>query len=211
MLETRMRMQPFLIGVAGASGSGKSELASQLSTTLNAPVISLDSYYLELRHLSYDQRCQINFDEPESLDSALLIEHFAKIADGEAVDIPHYDFSVHTRTARTKHIAPGEFVILEGLFALYWERLRKVFGARVFVELPDEICFVRRLERNVRERGRTPESVRQQYFSTVKPMSELHILPTRKFADVVVRGDAKLEDSVAAVLAHCFKVRTASA
>ena len=206
-----MRMQPFLIGVAGASGSGKSELASQLSTTLNAPVISLDSYYLELRHLSYEERCTVNFDEPESLDSTLLIEHFTKIANGEAVDIPYYDFSVHTRTAQTTHIAPGEFVILEGLFALYWERLRNVFGARAFVELPDDICFARRLERDVRERGRTPESVRHQYFSTVKPMSELHILPTRKFADVVVRGDAELAESVAAVLAHCYKARTASA
>ena len=206
-----MCTHPFLIGVAGASGSGKSELASRLSAVLNAPVISLDSYYLELRHLSYEQRCQVNFDEPESLDSELLIDHFCKIANGEAVEIPEYDFSVHTRTANTTQIVPGEFVILEGLFALYWEKLRGVFGVRVFVDLPDEICFARRLERDVRERGRTPESVRYQYFSTVKPMSELHIVPTRAYADVVVRGDANLKDSVSAVLEHCTKMRAVSA
>jgi len=206
-----MSTNPFLIGIAGSSGSGKSELASQLSKVLDAPVVSLDSYYMELLHLTYEERCKVNFDEPASLDSALIVEQFAKVARGEEVNIPEYDFSVHTRKAHSTHIVPGEFVILEGLFALYWEELRNVMGVRVFVELPDEICFARRLERDVRERGRTPESVHHQYFSTVKPMGEKYILPTREYADVVVRGDARLEDSVAAVLDHCNKMRSVSA
>ncbi len=206
-----MNRHPFLIGVAGSSGSGKSELAARLSSVLNAPVIPLDSYYLELGHLSYQERCSVNFDEPASLDFALLLDHISKAARGEPIDVPEYDFSRHTRAPRTDRIEPGEFLILEGLFALYWENLRSLFGARVFVDLPDEICYARRLERDVRERGRTPESVRAQYFSTVKPMGERYILPTRAHADVVVRGDAIIQDSVAEVLAHCSKTRTVSA
>ena len=206
-----MNTYPFLIGVAGSSGSGKSELASQLAKTLNAPIVSLDSYYLDLKHLSYEERCKVNFDEPASLESALLIDHFSKIARGEAVEVPEYDFSVHTRTARTTRIVPGKYIILEGLFALYWENLRNVLGIGVFVELPDDVCFARRLERDIRERGRTPESVREQYDSTVKPMGELYILPTRAHADVIVRGDARIEDSVATVLEHCAQMRAVSA
>lgn len=206
-----MSTHPFLIGVAGSSGSGKSELATQLSLVLKSPLISLDSYYLDLQHLSYQDRSMMNFDEPAALDSSLLIEHFSTVANGEPIEVPEYDFSSHTRAPRTERIVPADFVILEGLFALYWERLRNLLGTRVFVELPDEVCFARRLARDVRERGRTPESVRQQYFSTVKPMGELYILPTRAYADVVVTGDANIQESVAAVLAHCFKAKAVSA
>ena len=206
-----MNNTPFLIGVAGASGSGKSELATRLSSVLNAPVISIDSYYRELEHLSYEERCKVNFDEPASLDSALLLNHISKVAAGEPIDVPEYDFSRHTRAARTDRIVPGEFLILEGLFALYWEDVRNLLGVRVFVDLPDEICFARRLDRDVRVRGRTPESVREQYFYTVKPMCELHILPTLAHADVVVRGDANIQDSVAAVLVRCSQARTVTA
>jgi uridine kinase len=206
-----MHKNPFLIGIAGASGSGKSELASQLSTVLDASVISLDSYYLELGHLSYQERGQMNFDEPAALDSALLLDHISRIAAGEPIDVPEYDFSRHTRAPRTERILPGEFFILEGLFALYWENVRNLLGTRVFVDLPDDICFARRLERDVRDRGRTPESVHEQYFSTVKPMCELHILPTRTHADIVVNGDANLQDSVAKVMARCSFARTVTA
>lgn len=206
-----MKNRPFLIGVAGASGSGKSQLAAHLASGLSAPVISLDSYYLELGHLTYEDRCRVNFDEPAALDSGLLHDHISKLAAGMPIDVPEYDFSRHTRAEFSERIVPGQFLILEGLFALYWENVRNLLDARIFVDLPDDICFARRLERDVRERGRTPESVREQYCSTVKPMCELYILPTRSYADVLVRGDANIQDSVAGVMAHCLRARSAIA
>ena len=128
-----MSSSPFLIGIAGASGSGKSELARQLAGALEAPVVSLDSYYLELGHLSYEERCRVNFDEPASLDARLLLEQFSAIVAGQPVEVPDYDFSIHTRSGKVTRIVPGGFVILEGLFALHWPELRDLFGVRVFV------------------------------------------------------------------------------
>jgi uridine kinase len=191
-----------LIGVAGPSGSGKSELARCLAATLSAPVISLDCYYRDLSHLPLEERAGTNFDEPASLDDGLLLEHCASLAAGRAVEIPGYDFACHTRTASTVRIAPAGTVIVEGLFTLYWSHLRELLHASVYVELEDEICYARRLARDVRERGRTPECIERQYRTTVRPMAEQYIWPTRRHAGIVVRGDAVLEESVAAVLGY---------
>jgi len=169
---------------------------------LTAPVISMDSYYKELGHLSLGERTEVNFDEPASIDDELLRHQLAELRDGRAVEIPHYDFAAHTRTARTEWLKPGEVVILEGLFTLYWEKLRRLFQTMVYVDLEDETCFARRLARDVRERGRTAESVQWQYETTVRPMAETYILPTKRHADVVIRGDGQLDESVALVLAH---------
>jgi len=189
-----------LIGIAGPSGSGKSELSRRLAAALGAPIVSLDSYYRDLSHLALDDRAKQNFDIPDSLDDGLLLEQCAAVARGETIDVPHYDFSCHTRVAGTQRIEPGRTVIVEGLFTLYWNDLRHLLHASVYVDLEDEICYARRLARDVRERGRTPESVETQYYSTVRPMAEQYIWPTRRHADVVVRGDALLEESVAAVI-----------
>lgn len=189
-----------LIGIAGPSGSGKSELSRRLAGVTGAPVVSLDSYYRDLSHLSLEQRAATNFDEPASLDDGLLLAQCHALFDGQTIDVPHYDFSCHTRVPGTQRVEPGETVIIEGLFTLYWNDLRHLLHAAVYVDLEDAVCYARRLARDVRERGRTPESVEQQYFSTVRPMAEQYIWPTRRHADLVVRGDALLEESVAAVL-----------
>jgi uridine kinase len=194
-------MPPYLIGIAGPSGSGKSELSRRLSQRLQAPVISMDSYYRELSHLTVAERAKINFDEPASIDDALLREHLEALGRGEAVEVPHYDFATHTRVAGTQRIEAGAVVILEGLFTLWWEELRRLLPTKVYVDLEDETCFARRLARDVRERGRTPESVQWQYESTVRPMAERYILPTKRHADVVVRGDELLSAAVEKVLA----------
>ena len=145
-------MAAYLIGIAGRSGSVKSELSRRLAKRLHAPVISMDSYYKELGHLSLAERAEVNFDEPASIDDGLLREQLAELREGRTVEIPRYDFAAHTRTAR---LVPGEVVILEGLFTLYWEEMRRLFQTMVYVDLEDEICFARRLARDVRERGRT--------------------------------------------------------
>ena len=193
-------MSTRLIGVAGPSGSGKSELSRRLSALIGAPVVSLDSYYRDLTHLPLDERAATNFDEPASLEHELLLAQCHALFNGEAIDVPHYDFACHTRVPGAQRVQPGETVIIEGLFTLYWKELRHLQHASIYVELEDEICYARRLARDVRERGRTPESVEFQYFETVRPMAERYIWPTRRHADLVVRGDAVLEESVATVL-----------
>ncbi|MBI2684838.1 MAG: uridine kinase [Acidobacteria bacterium] len=193
-------MSARIIGIAGPSGSGKSELSRRLSAATGASIVSLDSYYRDLGHLTLAERDRTNFDEPGSMDDALLLEQCMALSDGRPVDVPHYDFSCHTRVAGTQRIEAGKTVIVEGLFTLYWNDLRHLLHASVYVDLEDEVCYARRLARDVRERGRTPESVELQYLSTVRPMAERYIWPTRRHADIVVRGDALLEESVATVL-----------
>jgi uridine kinase len=190
-----------LIGIAGPSGSGKSELARRLAATTGAPVVSLDSYYRDLSHLPLEERAIANFDEPASMDDALLLSQCSALFNGETIHVPHYDFSCHARGAGTQCIEPDSMVIIEGLFTLYWNDLRHLLHASVYVDLADETCYARRLARDVRERGRTPESVEHQYFGTVRPMAEMYIWPTRRHAHVTVRGDAPLEESAATVLA----------
>ncbi len=202
--------KPYLIGIAGPSCAGKTELAKSLAATLAATTISLDAYYRELDHLSLAERARSNFDHPSALDRDLLASQMGALAQGAAIDLPVYDFATHARTTATRHIVPAEFVIIEGLFALYWEDLRALFGTRVFVEAPDDVCLERRVARDVRERGRTRASVLRQFAATVQPMAALYLLPTRAFADVVVSGLQPIATSAAAVLHHVQGARAAA-
>jgi len=190
----------FVIGIAGPSCAGKSELARRLAHKLGARILPLDCYYRDLSHLPLDERCGMNFDVPEALDVPLLIQQLSLLAEGCEITRPVYDFRQHVRAPEPERVVPAEFIILEGLFALYWEEVRRRLALKVFVEAPPEVCLARRLERDVRERGRTPESVVEQYERTVRPMAERYILPTRALADVVVSGLAPIEESVACVL-----------
>ncbi len=194
-------MATLLIGIAGPSGSGKTALARRLALATHAPLVSLDSYYRDLSHLQPEQRARTNFDEPASLEETLLFEQMRAMADGRAVAVPHYDFSTHTRVAGADLIQPGELVVVEGLLLLYWRELRDLLTVRVYVDLEDEACLARRAARDIRERGRTPECVQRQYDNVVRPMAEQYIWPTKRHADLVVRGDAPLEESVGRVLA----------
>ena len=195
-------MQPYLIGIAGPSCAGKTALARHLSRVLSATILSLDCYYFDLSHLPLPERAHSNFDTPESLDHQLFLAHLTALSQGRDAPRPVYDFATHSRTSRVEIIEPGRFLIVEGLFALYWKEARELFGTKVFVDLEDPHCLERRVARDVRERGRTPEAVRLQFSGTVSPMAEKYIRPTRHFADLVVRGDQSIEGSVASVLAH---------
>lgn len=207
MLYLTMR-KPCLIGIAGPSGAGKSRLAEALAERLSAPILSLDSYYREYPDLPFAERARINFDEPAALDSALLLEQLACLAQGGEIAVPVYDFATHNRVPERILLRAGECVILEGLFTLYWEEIRALLAVKVFVATGDDVCYGRRLERDTRERGRSPESVRWQYDTTVRPMAERYVLPSRQFADVVVSGTAPLERSAAVVLARVQLAQT---
>jgi uridine kinase len=195
-------MKPYLIGIAGPSCAGKSYLSTHLARHLKAAMLNLDSYYTDLDHLSLAQRAHFNFDAPEALDSFLLIEHVRQLSRGEAIEKPVYDFKNHSRTGQTERLEARGFIIIEGLFALYWEEIRVLQATKVFVDLGEEICLARRIERDMRERGRTRQSVLEQFQTTVRPMAQRYVHPTRQYADVVLTGDGEIQDEMERVLKH---------
>jgi len=194
-----------MIGISGPSGAGKSLLAQQLAVTINAVVISLDSYYRDLSHIPQAERAQQNFDQPEAIEETLLVSHLEILAQGGEVAAPVYDFERHLRSPQTLCIKAAEYVIVEGLFTLYWQRVQELLNTKIFVFADKDLCLARRLERDVRERGRTPESVIEQYNRTVWPMTTRYVYPTRQFADLVVNGADPINISVATAIAYITK------
>jgi uridine kinase len=194
-------MKPHIIGIAGPSSSGKTALARQLAGRLpGTAVVSLDSYYRGMEEIPLRARKMVNFDHPDAIEWSLLYQHLQVLAAGRPFDEPVYSFSDYARTTLTRRIEPSEFVIVEGLFVLYWPELRDLLDTKVYVETDPSVCFNRRLIRDVNERGRTPESVVEQYRRTVQPSAEWFVLPTRRFAGLVVSGEEPLANSTAAVV-----------
>jgi len=205
-------MRSHIIGVAGPSSSGKSELAKQLVQRLpGTSIVSLDSYYRGMEEIPLEERKKVNFDHPDSLDWELLHEHLRAIARGRAFDEPVYSFADYARTAETRRIEPTGFLIVEGLFVLYWPELRAMLDTKVYVQTDPGVCYHRRLTRDVAERGRSPQSVREQYERTVRPSAEWFVYPTEKYAGVVVSGEAPFERSTSAVMAALDRAKAAHA
>jgi uridine kinase len=197
-----MAAETYLIGIAGPSGAGKSFLAKYVKGALQAEVLELDRYYRDLSHLPLAERARMNFDAPEALEHELLIKQVAQLRNRETVQLPIYDFTTHTRTTRKETLQPSEVIIVEGLFTLHWPGLRELLSTKVYVDLHDELCLARRTARDVRERGRTPQSVAEQYHVTVAPMARRYVRPTIAHADVVVVGTERIEDGVTRVVEH---------
>lgn len=196
-------IRPFLLAIAGPSGSGKTALAQHLSAQLSgrSAIISLDAYYRDFACLSAEEKARFNFDAPEALDWELLLQHLETLASGQAVDRPVYHFATHHRAPYRERLMPARYLIVEGLFALYWAELRRLYRISVFVRADDHLCLARRLARDVAERGRTRESVLAQYESQVRPMYIRYVLPTQRYADLVVDGAAPVAENAAAILA----------
>jgi uridine kinase len=163
-------------------------LDAEIATPHGAAVLSLDSYYRPLEHLSPPERARYNFDAPEAIDSELLLQDVRELNRGKTVQCPVYDFAAHTRTVQTIELAPRPFLVIEGLFALYWEELRSLCGTRIYLDLDEELSIERRIARDMRERGRSRESVIRQYRATVTPMARRYVYPARAHADLIVSG-----------------------
>ncbi len=204
-------MRPHIIGIAGPSSSGKSELAKQLVERLpGTAIVGLDSYYRGMEEIPLAARKKVNFDHPDALDWELLHEHLQAIAACRAFEEPVYSFADYARTAQTRRIEPSEFLIVEGLFVLYWPELRAMLDTKVYVQTDAAVCFGRRLARDVAERGRTPESVREQYERTVRPSAEWFVFPCVRYADLVVSGEAPFDQSTATVLQALHRAKAAA-
>ena len=193
--------KPVILGIAGCSGSGKTTLAEELARELEGTHFHLDHYYRDLSHLSYEDRCRQNFDHPDILESDLLIEHVGELAKGNTIYHPQYDFANHTRIAgAAKRLEVNHLLVIDGIFALHYEKLRSLYDLSAYVDTPDEVCYQRRMRRDVCDRGRTKESVAAHYAETVRPMAEKYVRPSAKYADLVVDGTESLDWSVEQVL-----------
>jgi uridine kinase len=194
---------PVVLAIAGCSGSGKTTLAAELARTLGGVHFGFDSYYRDLAHLELRERKLQNFDDPSLLESTLLIAHVAALANGQSIERPLYDFATYTRIqGRSETFHSGPFLLVEGLFALYFPELLPLYQLRVYIDAPDDLCFERRLKRDIQERGRTPESVRRQYQATVRPASLAYVRPSARNADLIVDGTGALDWKVERVLAE---------
>lgn len=182
-------MAAYVVGVAGGTGSGKTTVAEHIVSALppeHVCIIQHDNYYRDRQDLDYDERCQLNFDHPEALETELLIEHLARLKSGEPVDVPLYDFKTHRRSEETQRVEPREVIVVEGILVFVDERLRAQLDLKLFVDTPADIRVFRRIRRDLEQRGRTFASIREQYYSTVRPMHLQFVEPSKSHADLII-------------------------
>ena len=182
-----------VIGIAGGTGSGKTTLMKNLIQRFegNVTVLSHDNYYRRNDHLTYEERCRINYDEPAALETDLMARHLDLLRRGEAIDCPVYDFTQHNRSSQTIRITPKKVIIVEGILIFENQPLRDLMDIRIFVDTDADVRLCRRIKRDVNKRGRSLESVLLQYQQTVKPMHEKYVEPSKKFAHIVIPEGGK--------------------
>ena len=181
--------RPLVVGIAGGTGSGKTTVAHKLETAIpdNRCVrIEHDAYYRDQTHLSPDERAAVNYDHPSSLESDLFVQHLRRLRAGEPVDVPIYDFAHHTRRTETRRVVPAPVIIVEGILVFVEAALREQMDIKIFVDTDADIRLMRRIQRDLEERGRTFQSVRDQYHATVRPMHLEYVEPSKRWADVII-------------------------
>jgi uridine kinase len=181
--------RPVTIAVAGGTGSGKTTVSNAILERVGSHHIAYiphDGYYKDLSHIPLVDRKIINFDHPDALDTALMREHIVALQAGQPVEIPIYDFTIHQRTTRSQHVEPQPIILVEGILVLAEQSLRPLFDVKIFVDTDADIRFIRRLKRDIAERGRTAESVIEQYLNTVRPMHMEFVEPSKRYADVII-------------------------
>ncbi len=180
--------RPLFIGLAGGSGSGKTTIADEVVDRLHGRVALLhhDAYYRNLAHLSFEERTRVNYDHPSSLETELLVSHLESLRAGLAVEHPVYDFAQHLRSEETIRIEPAPVIVIEGILVLAEPELRSELDLKIFVDTDPDMRLARRLERDISERGRSVDSVINQYFATVRPMHVEFVDPSRRYADLII-------------------------
>jgi uridine kinase len=207
-------MQSLIRGVAGGSGSGKSTVArkvAELLTDISVASVSMDAYYRDMSHLTFEQRKQLNWDHPDVVDMELLGDQLEALANGAAIDEPVYDFTTHLRTSRTVRVTCADVVIVDGIL-LYWDpRVRALCDMRIFVDVEADIRLIRRIRRDMRVRGRQLNDILDQYLTTVRPMHEEFVEPTKHFADIIVPHGGQNQVAIEMIAARVQeRLRTAT-
>ncbi|HID64663.1 MAG TPA: uridine kinase [Anaerolineae bacterium] len=181
--------EPIIIGVAGGTGSGKTTVSQAILDRVGRDRIAYiqhDSYYKDRSHLPLEERAKINFDHPDALETELLVQHLTELRAGRPVEVPVYDFTTHTRISQTQRVEPRRVVLVEGILIFADDALRDMMDVKIYVDTDADIRFIRRLERDITERGRTMRSVIDQYLSTVRPMHLEFVEPSKRYADVII-------------------------
>lgn len=192
-------MKPLIIAIAGGSASGKSTVVDEIISSLKSvdvTVICHDDYYKDQSHLSMEQRILTNYDHPNSIDNDLFVQHLHQLMEGKSIQKPEYDFVVHNRKKETIEVKPTKVIIIEGILVLEEKRIRDCSDVKIFVSCDDDIRFIRRMQRDIEKRGRSMESVIKQYLLTVKPMFSRYVLPSAKYADIIIPNDNKHDVAV---------------
>jgi len=196
-----------IIGICGGTGSGKTTLARKIIETVgrgNVILVEQDSYYRNLADMPLDERRQANFDHPDAFDNGMLINHLKRLKQGETIEMPVYDYKNHIRSGETEHLEPKPVIIVEGILIFAEPSLLSLLDFRVFVDTPSDIRFIRRLKRDITERGRTVESVIAQYFATVRPMHFEFVENSKRYADIIIPENANTDMGIEFI---CSKIR----
>lgn len=205
---------PFVIGVAGGSGSGKSTVVNNLVDVLKGTstvVLRHDNYYRDQSALPMEERVKTNYDHPASLETDLMVQHIHALREGKSIEQPSYDFVHHTRSSSTTTVQPASVIIVEGILIFEHEDLRNEFALKVFVDTDDDLRLLRRLQRDISERGRTVENVIEQYLATVRPMYQQFVWPSKRFADVIIPEGGFNQVALDLLLARVREIHQASA
>jgi uridine kinase len=181
--------KPIFIGISGGSGSGKTTIVNRIYSEVpekSICIIEHDAYYKDQSGLTYEQRCKTNYDHPFAFDTDLFVEHIKRLKDGETIEKPIYDYEIHNRKKENIMVDPKEIIIVEGLLVFYEEKIRELLDIKIFVDTDADIRIMRRIMRDMKERGRTLDSIMSQYINTVRPAHEQFIEPSKKYADIIV-------------------------
>ncbi len=199
-----MENKTLVIGIAGGTGSGKTTLMKRLVERFgdHVTVLSHDNYYKCRDNLPYEERCKLNYDEPDAMDTSLMVYHLEQLCRGEEIQCPVYDFAVHNRSKETVCIRPQPVIIVEGILIFENQPLRELMDVKIFVDTDADVRLCRRIKRDVNKRGRTLESVLEQYQATVKPMHEKYVEPSKRYADIVVPEGGKNAVALDMIMCH---------
>ncbi len=197
----------YIISIGGGTGSGKTTVAQRIKEVIgeeNCDILPMDNYYRDMVHIPLEERKKYNYDHPDMIEHTLLFKHLKQLEEGKVIPLPDYDYSQYIRVGSVE-FKPKRVIIVEGIFALYYKELRELYDLAIYVDTESDIRFIRRLERDIKERGRTIESVIKQYTQTVKPMHDAYVEPTKKYADIIIPEGGFNEKAIQVVVNYMLK------